>query len=166
MVLPSVGAIFTGVAATGAGAAVATSDDQPVTVASTELLHRAADDNDDNDDNDDKDGSPPPYHTTVPEEYLLTPQAILAIVKAWDVGAYNPPGTNFTSWLGKVHRTCERYGIPAAQRAPCAMHYLRADCREAAHTSGCYDMTWEEFMVWLRQYDRKFHDLAFISFSC
>jgi len=151
MVLPSVGAIFTGAAATGAGAAVATSDDQPVTVASDELLHQVADAIADDNDG----GNPPPYHATIPEEYLLTPRAILAIVKTWDVGTYNPPGTNFTSWLGKVHRACERYGIPTTQRAPCAMHHLRADCREAARTSGCYDMTWEEFTAWLRQYDRK-----------
>ena len=162
MVLPSVGAIFTGVAATGAGAAVVNSDGQPVTVARTELLRQVADSIDNDDDDDDSDGNPPPYRATIPEEYLFTPQAILAIVKVWDVGTYNPPWTNFTGWLGKVHRTCDRYGIPAAQRAPCAMHHLRADCREAAHTSGCYDMTWEEFTAWLRQYDRKFHVLTLI----
>ena len=93
--------------------------------------------------------------TTVPEEYLLTHQAILVIVKSWDVGTYNPPGTNCTSWLGKIHNFCDQYGIPDTQRAPCAMHHMRADCKEAAHSARCYDMTWEEFTVWLRQHDRE-----------
>jgi len=76
--------------------------------------------------------------TTVPEEYLLTHQAILVIVKSWDVGTYNPPGTNCTSWLGKIHNFCDQYGIPDTQRAPCAMHHMRADCKEAAHSARCY----------------------------
>ena len=162
MVLPSIGTILTGAAATGTGAAVATSDEQLVTVDSSELLRRATNSAAAADDDDD-DEKPPPYRLAVPEEHLLTPQAILAIVKAWDVGAYNPPGTNLAGWLGKVHRICVQYGIPAAQRAPCAMHYLRTDCREAARTSGCYDMTWEEFTAWLHQYDRKLHNLILIT---
>ena len=155
MVLPSIGTILTGAAVTGAGAAVAASDERPVNIDIDELLRQAAIPVDD-------EGNPPPHHPTVPEEYLLTPQAILAIVRAWDVGTYNPPGTDFTSWLRRVYRTCVEYGIPAAQRAPCAMHYLRADCREAARTSGCCDMTWEQFAAWLREYDRKLHSLIVI----
>ena len=102
---------------------------------------------------------PPPYDTTIPEEYLLTHQAILAIVKSWDVGTYNPPGTNCASWLSKIRDLCDQYGIPDAQRAPCAMHHMRADCKKTAHTARCYDMTWEEFTVWLRQHDRELHVL-------
>ena len=159
-VLPSVGALLTGAGAatTGAGVVVATTNGQPGTSISTELLHQAAEcvSRDDNPDDDD-DGNLPPYRAAVPEEYLLTPQATLAIVKSWDVWTYNPPGTNCTSWLRKIHKFCERYGIPLTQRAACAMHHMRADCRGAAHAAGCYDMTWDEFTVWLCRYDRKSH---------
>ena len=158
MVLPSIGTLLTGVAATGAGIAVANADGQPVPSNSSDLLHQVAESTA----GDDDDGNPPPYRTTVPDEYLLTPQAILVIVKSWDVGTYNPPGTDCTGWLGKAHKACERYGIPAAQKALCAMHHMRADCKEAAHAAECYDMTWEEFTVWLRRYDRELHTLIAI----
>ena len=163
MVLPSIGTILTGAATTGAGVAVATSDDQPVPC--SDLLHEIAESLAHNDNPNDN-GVNPPRHRTVPEEYLLTPLAILAIVKAWDVGTYNPPETSFTSWLSRVHKTCVRYEIPTAQRARCAVHHLRADYKEAARTSGCDDMTWEEFKVWLRQYGRKLPVLISIGVPC
>ena len=162
MVLPSIGTIFTGAAATGVRVVVAT-DDKPGTPTSG-LLRNAAESvtHDNNPDDDDGREHPPPYRPTVPEEHPLTPQAILAIVKSWDVGTYNPPGTNYTSWLGKVHSSCQQYGIPACQRALCAMHHMRADCKEAAHAAECYDMTWDEFATWLDRYNRKLHTLMLI----
>ena len=153
MVLPSIGTIFTGAAATGAGVAAATGDGQVVT--SHDLLHQAAESMAHGSDPDDDGGNPPPYRAIPPEEELLTPHAILAIVKAWDVGTYTPSWTNCTSWLRKVDRVCDRYGVPFVQRAVCAMHHIKADCKEAAHTAGCYDMSWEEFREWLQKYDRE-----------
>ena len=154
VVLSSIGTATTGagVVSAGAGAVVVATNDRPVNSFGGETLHQAAQyigpgDDDVN--------PPPPYDTTVPEEYLLTHQAILAIVKSWNVGTYNPPGTDCTGWLGKIHGLCDQYGIPDAQRAPCAMHHMRADCKEAAHTAECYDMKWDEFTVWLRRHDRK-----------
>ena len=161
-VLPSVGTIFTGAtgaAATGTGVFVATKDNPGISI-SCELFHKAAesvvpdDDPDDGLDNDEK-GDLPPYRATILEEYLLTPQATLAIVKSWDAWTYNPPGTNCTSWLRKIHNLCERYGVPLTQRAACAMHHMRADCKQAACDAKCYDMSWTEFTAWLRQFDRK-----------
>ena len=153
MVLQSVRTIFTWAVAR-AGFVVATPSGQPVTSKSSKLLYQAVEsfthDGDDDDDNDN----------------VLTPMAILAIVRTWDVGTYNPPGTNCKSWLGKVYKECERFEIPAAQRAPCAMHHLRADCREAANTSGCYEMTWEKFTMWLHQYDRKLYVLVLTGVPC
>jgi len=153
MVLPSVGTIFAGAAATGAGIAVVNGE----TVTTGDLLsdsiarghHPGGDDDNDKGD----DGNPPPYHQTTPLEYLLTPQAIQAIVKSWDITAYNPPGTNAAGWLGRIHRLCEAYGVPVTQRALCAMHRMRADCREAACVAGCYDMMWDQFTVWLLRYN-------------
>jgi hypothetical protein len=103
------------------------------------------------------------HRTIVPEECILTPQAIQAIAKSCDVGMYNPPGTNRTSWLGKMHDFCERYEIPVGQRAACARLHMGADCKEAAHAGGCDDMTWDEFTAWLHQYKRKSHVLILIS---
>ena len=154
--LPSIGTIFTGAAATGAGVAMATADLLGVE-SNSELLNQVAE-SIVRGDNPDDDGNPPQYHATgVPEVYLLTPRAILAIAKAWDVGTYNPPGTNYMSWLHKIQVSCEQYGVPIAQRALCAMHHMRADCKEAARAAGCYDMTWDEFAAWVRKYDRKLH---------
>ena len=163
IVLPSIGTIVTGVAVTGVGVAVAVDDH--LGPSRDELLHNAAESvtqGDDPDDDDDGTENPPPHHTTVPEEYLLTPQAFLAIVKSWVVEAYNPPETDRERWLGKIHSFCERYGVPASQRALCAMHHMRADCKQAARDAKCYDMTWDAFTVWLRWYDRKLRFPGFV----
>lgn len=163
-VLPSMGVLFsgaTGAAATGTGVFVATND-QPGPGIRSELFQKAAKSGIPGEDleddlGDDEKGNLPPYRATIPEEYILTPQATLAIVKSWDVWTYNPPGTNCTSWLRKIHTCCERYGIPLTQRAACAVYHMRTDCKEAACNAECYDMTWDEFATWLRQYDRKLH---------
>ena len=151
MVLPSIGTIFTGAAATGVGVAVAADDHMGAS--RDELLHNAAESVAQGDD--DGNGNPPPHRTIIPEEYILTPKAFLAIVKSWAVEAYNPPETDRERWLGKIHSFCERYGVPASQRARCAMHHMRADRKEAARSAGCHDMTWDAFTVWLRWYERK-----------
>ena len=151
MVLPSIGAIFTGTVATGAGIAVMKGE----TVATNDILtnsstraHRPDGPGGD----DDEDSDPPPYQVG-PEEYLLTPPAVKAIVRSWIIAPYNPPGTNLGGWLSKVHKLCEQYEIPTTQRALCSMHHMRTDCREAAHAAECYDMTWDQFTAWLSKYD-------------
>ena len=157
LVLPSVGTILTGAATTGAGVIVAR---QPGT-STNELLHQAAEtivpgQGDGDDDDDDDDGpNPPPDPADPPEVYFFTPQAVLAIAKSWDVGTYNPPGTDCTSWLRKIRNLCERYGIPVSQRALCATHHMRVDCKEAANAAECYNMTWDAFTVWIHRYDRE-----------
>ena len=103
-----------------------------------------------------KDGHLLADHRPAPRDYL-TPQTIQAIVKSWDITPYNPPGMNVSSWLGRVRKLCEEYGVPVTQRALCAMHHMRADCREEAHTAECYDMTWDQFTTWLLQYDGVYH---------
>ena len=123
--------------------------DQPGAESNSELLYHTAE-SIVRGDNPDDDGNPPPYRATgVPEVYLLTPRAILAIANIWDVR------TNCTSWLHKIQVSCERYGVPIAQRALCAMHHMRANCKEAAYTSECYNMMWNDFTAWIRKYDRK-----------
>ena len=156
-VLSSVGATVAGAATTSAGV-VLTVNGEPIASASRDLLQEAVESvqHCDNPDDGEK-GIPPPDHATVTEKYLLTLLAILAIVKSWDVGTYDPPGTNCTSWLCEVHGLCKQYGVPLAQRALCAMHRMRADCKEAAHNAKCHDMTWDEFTAWLCQYDRKLY---------
>ena len=156
--------VFTGADATRAGVAVATGDGQAAT--SDDLLHQAVESIAHRGNPNDEGGNPPPYRATPPEEELLTPHAILAIVKAWDVGTYTPPWTNCTSWLSDMDRVCDRYGIPFAQRAACAMRLMKPDCRGAAHTSGCYDMSWDEFRVWLQIYDRKSGILVLTGVPC
>jgi hypothetical protein len=152
MVLPSVGAILTGTVTTGAGIAVmkngelvAAGEIPPDPFARGHQPGGAGDDGDDND--------PPPSYQTVPQEYVLTPPAVQAIVKSWDVPPYNPPGTDVSGWLSKVRRLCEVYRVPVLQRALCAMHNMRVDCREAAFAAGCYDMTWDQFTAWLLEHD-------------
>lgn len=164
VVLSSVGTATTGagVISAGAAAAVVAIDDRPVDSIRGGTLHQAAE----SIGGDDGDGNPPPYDKTDLEEYLFTHQAILAIVKSWDVGTYNPPGTNCTNWLGKISNLCNQYGIPDTQRAPCAIHHMRADCKRAAHAARCYDMKWNEFQVWLRGHDRESHTLIPPSSPC
>jgi len=167
MVMSSVGTILTGAATTRAGILVAANARPRVTSTNSKFLQRAAESIADGDNpDDDKNRNPPPRRAAAPEEYLLTPRAILAIVKSWDIGTYNPPGTDCASWLGEVHNVCERYEIPTSQRARCAAHRIRADCKEAAHAAGCYKMAWDDFAVWLLQYDCKFHTLTVTSAPC
>lgn len=154
--LPLAGTIFVGTATTSTGAAVTNGESVTAGELPPDSIargHRPDGDNDDKYDKD-NDGDPsPPYHRTIPQEYLLMPQAIQAIVKSWNITTYNPPGMDIEGWLGRVHKLCEVYGVPVTQRALCAMHYMRADCREAACAAGCYDMTWDEFTTWLVHYD-------------
>ena len=150
MVLPSVGTVVAGAATTGAGIGMmgsggsTTSKTVPDSI-SRDLRPRVAGSGDN--------ANSPPYAQADPNEYLLTPRAIKAIVKSWDILPYSPPGTNVTGWLKKLHKLCEVYGVPVTQRAQCAMHHMRTDCREAAQTAGCRDMTWYQFTAWLRGYD-------------
>jgi len=156
-ITPSIGTILT-----GAGVLVATTNTRSAASSNSESLQQAAESITDNKTpDDDKNGDPPPYHATASEEYLLTPRAVLAIVRSWDVQTYNPPQTNCTVWFGDLHDRCERYGIPATQRASCAMHHMNNDCKEAALDAGCCNMTWDKFAVWLSQYDRRSHELIF-----
>lgn len=157
-VLQSICKIVAGAAITGAGAVLATNGG-PMASASSELLRRAAYSVFHGGNPTGYNNRVPPHRTAVPEEHLLTPQAVLAIVKSWDVGTYNPPGTNCASWLGKIQALCEQYGIPLTQWAPCAMHHMRADCKEAAYVDGCCNMSWAKFTGWLHQHDRELNIL-------
>jgi len=162
--MSSVGTIFTGTATTGAGVLVAATNSKSVTPAGSELLQQVVESVIDGEKPGDNNGNLPPHRAT--EEYLLTPRAILAIVKSWDVGTYDPPRTDCSSWLDKVHDISERYGIPPEQRAPCASHHMRADCKEAAHVAGCYNMTWNRFTLWLRQHDCMLHPMVVLCAPC
>ncbi|KAF9645331.1 hypothetical protein BDM02DRAFT_3120353 [Thelephora ganbajun] len=153
MVLPSVGTIFAGAASTGAGIAIMKGESVSTSEILTDSIARGHQPGGDDGSDDDGDGKPPSYHQAVPQEYLLTPQAVQAIVKSWNITAYNPPGMNVAGWLGRVGRLCETYEVPVTQQALCAMHHMRADCREAARAAECYDMTWDQFTTWLLQYD-------------
>ena len=146
VVLPSVRTVFTGAVTTGirvmrGGGSFAINE----RLAGT--LNGAGENNDDN--------NPPPHQQATPQGYLLTPPTVEAIVRSWVIVLYNPPGTgtNAGGWLSRVRNFCEQYEVPATQRALCAMHHMRVDCREAARAAGCYDMTWDQFAVWLHVYD-------------
>lgn len=151
IVLPSVGAMLTGAAATGAGVAVMKSD-QPIVTGEirsdrSSRGHRSGDANDDGDDSD-----PPPYRQTAPQEYLFTPLAVQAIAKSWDVTPYSPRWSDLADWLGKVDKLCEVYRVPLAQRALFGMYSMRSDCREVASAAGCHEMSWDQFTVWLHEH--------------
>ena len=136
MVLPSVGTMFAGSATTGAGIATMMSG-KSVTVGEvlSDSISRGRRPGGDND------GDSSPYHHTTPQEYLLTPEAIRAIVKSWGVVAYGTPGVGAAGWLGRAHELCEAYGIPVAQRSLCVLHYLRANCQGEARAAVRYDVT-------------------------
>jgi len=155
-IIPSIGTLLTGAATTGTGVLVATTTAQSDTSTGSEILQQAAKSFADSEKpGEDDDGKPPPYRAANPEEYLLAPRAILAIIKSWDVQKYNPPKTNCTTWLSDIYNLCEQYGIPIPQRASCAMHHMSTDCKETALDAGCCNMTWDKFTVWLRQYDHE-----------
>jgi hypothetical protein len=145
--MPTVGALLSG-ATTGAGILVVSTDDQPDIPTSDDFLQQARERIADCEKTNDDDN-----RCTTHEEYLLTPHAVLAIVKAWEIETYDPPKTDCASWLGKVHDVCEEYAIPVKQRTCCASHRMREDCREAVLAAGCYNMTWDEFAAWIRRYD-------------
>ena len=155
--MPTIGAVLTGASTTGVGVLVASTDASTsgnlLQQAGERVAKRGKSENDNND-------SAIPYGG-----YLLTSLTVLAIVKAWDVGTYDPPRSDCAKWLDEVHDVCERYGIPPKQRASCASHRMRADCKEAVHAAGCYNMTWDEFTAWVRQYDGKFYVLMVLA-SC
>jgi len=159
MVLPSVGTMFAGAATTGAGIAVMKGESATTGELLSDSIARGHHPGDHNDDDDD-DGGPPPYDQTIPQEYLLTPHAIKAIVKSWRITAYNPPGMDAASWLARIRKHCDRYEVPLKQRALCAMHHMRADCREAARAAGCYDMMWDQFTKWLLRYDGEVSEIS------
>ena len=150
MVLPSAGTIVAGAATTGAGIGVMGSGGSATSKIVPDSISRGL-----RPGNADGGGNadPPPYTQADPFEYLLTPSAIKAIVKSWNILPYNPPETNVTDWLKRLHKICEEYGVPVPQRAQCAMHHMGTDCREAAHAAGCRAMTWDPFKTWLRRYD-------------
>jgi hypothetical protein len=154
MVLPSVGAILTGTVTAGAGITVI-KNGEPVAIGENLAIARGYRPGGTYGDDDDSD--PPPSYQTTPKEYILTPSAIQAITKSWGVTQYNPPGTDVASWLSNVGRLCEVYTVPVTQRALCAMHNMRGDCREAASAAGCYDMTWDQFSAWLHEHDGMCH---------
>ena len=153
MVLPSVGAMFAGAVTTGAGVAVLSKGESVVTdeILSGPLApgHGPGPGADGGDD----DSDPPSYNQAVPREHVFTVEAFQAIVKSWDIGPYNPPGTDGPGWLGRIRKFCEVYEVPLTQRTLCAMHHMRADCQEAAHAAECYDMAWDEFTTWFLTYD-------------
>ena len=150
MVLPSVGTVVAGAATTGAGIGMMGSGGSATSKTVPDSISRGLRPSGDSAD-------PPPYTRADPHEYLLTLRAIEAIVKSWDIPPYNPPETDVTDWLRKLHQICGVYGVPVSQRAQCVMYHMRADCREAAQTAGCHDMTWNQFTAWLRKYDGAFY---------
>lgn len=164
-VIPTVGAVLTGATTTGAGVLVASNDGQPDTSTDTRRLQQAGEQFTNCDKSDDG-GNPPRYSVIAHDEYLLTPLAVLAIVKSWGVVTYDPLRTDCARWLDKVHDVCEQYEIPSKQRARCASHHMRADSKEAVLAAGCYNMTWDEFVVWLRQYDGRLSNLTLLSVPC
>lgn len=87
------------------------------------------------------------------QQYLLTPPAVQAIVKAWKITPYDPPSTDVSGWLSKVRELCREYEVPATQQVLCATHLMRADCRKVTIAAKCQDMTWDEFATWLLKYD-------------
>jgi hypothetical protein len=151
MVLPSVGAMFAGAATTGAGIAVLSKGESVVT---EEILSGPlAGGQGPGTGADDDDSDPPSYSQAVPREHIFTDEAFLAIVKSWDIGPYNPPGTDGPGWLNRIRKFCEVYEVPLTQRTLSAMHHMRADCQQAAHAAECYDMAWDEFTTWFLKYD-------------
>ena len=153
MVLPLVRAILTSTATTGVRMILMKAGEAVVTDGVLSNLFARGHRPDGADDNGNDDSGPPSYHQTVPQEYLLTPPAVKAIVKSWDVPPYNPPVTVVVGWSTKVRSLCELYRVPVTQRTMCAMHNMSGDCWEAASAAGCYDMTWDQFTTWLFKYD-------------
>ena len=150
MVLPSVGTIFAGAATTGAGIGMMKNSES---ITSRILSDSIAPDSQLGEDGGGNASSTPPYNLTNPHEYLLTPRAVQAIVKSWDISLYNPPWTDVADWLSRLREFCGVYGVPVTQWALCAVHLMRADCRKAANVAGCHDMTWDQFTAWLLKYD-------------
>ena len=154
MVLQSVGTMFASAVTTVAGIAVLRKGKFVVTdeILSGPLPARGHGPGPGADDGDD-DSGPPSYNQAVPREHVFTAEAFQAIVKSWDIGPYNPPGTDGPGWLSRVRKFCEEYEVPLTQRTLCAMHHMRADCQEAADAAECHDMAWDEFTTWFLKYD-------------
>ena len=159
MVLPSVGTMVTGAATGGAGIVLMSSESGTTGGLLADTIahghHPGSNGN-----GEDGDGHPPTDRQAAPQDYLLTPQAAQAIVNSWHVAQYDSPGVTVTIWLDQVHRLCEAYTVPATQRALCAMRHMSAGSQEAARAAECYDMTWDQFTKWLRQYGVLFRELC------
>lgn len=83
----------------------------------------------------------------------LTPSAVRAIVKSWDILPYSPSMTDVESWLDAVHKFCEEYEVPAVQRALCGIYKMEEGCREEASAGRCEEMMWDQFKTWLSKHD-------------
>ena len=150
IVSPPAGVIFAGAAITSAGIGIVKNGESITSEVISHSIGRIPGLG--GTDGDDKDTEPPPYDQANLHGYLLTPHAIQAIVRSWDISLYNPPRTDAADWLSKLRELCEVYGVPATQRTLCAMQYMRAGCREAAHAARCHNMTWDQFTAWLPKY--------------
>ena len=108
-------------------------------------------DNDNDESNGNQDDSDSLPYCQAPRGGYLTPPAIQAVVKSWNIAPYSPLGS-VTTWLEEVHTQCGWYGIPVVQWVLCAMENMEAGCQEAAGAAGCEEMMWDEFTTWLHKY--------------
>jgi hypothetical protein len=59
----------------------------------------------------------------------LSDPAIEAILKEWHTPLYDPPNTIIHEWVRTIGTLCDTYGIPDAQRAECAVKFIRSELR-------------------------------------
>jgi hypothetical protein len=93
--------------------------------------------------------------------YQLSDPAIEAILKDWNLQEYDPPDTDVQEWILIIGTQCDTYGIPDAQRAYCAVRFMKSGLRaelegvlrEARARFG--SVHWAQFTNFMVAFDRE-----------
>ena len=93
--------------------------------------------------------------------YQLSDQAIEAILKEWRPPVYDPPNTDIQEWIRTVGTLSDTYGIPDAQRAQCAVKFMKSELRaelekvlgDARARFG--SVRWAQFTTFMVAFDRE-----------
>ena len=90
---------------------------------------------------------------------LLSDPAIKAILREWKLKEYNPLLTkSFIQWSREVEVLCEKYGIPDAQRAQCALTFMGKGVRAGIEDhfmarAGSKPTDWASFKGFMGEFD-------------
>ena len=98
---------------------------------------------------------------------LLSDPAIKAILHEWNLEKYDPllADKSFFQWSREVEGLCEKYGIPDAQRAQCALTFMGEGVRAWLEEhfmarAGSKPTDWASFKGFMGEFDSEWWLIA------